>query len=88
MIMKRILLATLALGCSLATALAQARPRQPAAIAAGPFKELVSFENPGGGKVLVFANDTDQTVSATLLVEATSLRLDVPAQSMNAVILP
>jgi hypothetical protein len=37
--------------------------------------------------VLAFANDTAQTVSATVAVGATALRLDVPAQSMNTVIL-
>lgn len=57
------------------------------AVNGGPFKEAVAFQNPDGSKVLVFANDTNQTVSATLVVEATSLRMDVPAQSMNTVIL-
>jgi glucosylceramidase len=57
------------------------------AVSGGPFKEVVAFQNPDGSKVLAFANDTAQTVSATVAVGATSLRLDVPAQSMNTVIL-
>jgi len=57
------------------------------AVSGGPFKEMVAFENPDGSKVLAFANDTAQTVSATVAVGATSLRIDVPAQSMNTVIL-
>ena len=38
--------------------------------------------------MLIFANDNNQTVSATLEVEATSLRMDVPAQSMNTLSSP
>jgi glucosylceramidase len=57
------------------------------AVGGGPFKEVVAFQNPDGSKVLAFANKTDQTISATVAVEATSLRMDVPAQSMNTVIL-
>ena len=57
------------------------------AVSGGPFKETVAFENTDGSRVLAFANDTAQTVSATVAVGATALRLDVPAQSMNTVIL-
>ena len=57
------------------------------AVSGGPFKEMVAFENTDGSKVLAFANNTMQTVSATVTVGAASLRLDVPAQSMNTVIL-
>ena len=57
------------------------------AVSGGPFKEVVAFENPDGSKVLAFANDTAQTVSAAVAIGATSLRMDVPAQSMNTVIL-
>lgn len=57
------------------------------AVSGGPFKEVVAFQNPDGSKVLAFANNTNQTVSATLAIGATSLRMDVPAQSMNTVIL-
>jgi glucosylceramidase len=56
-------------------------------VSGGPFKEMVAFQNPDGSKVVEFANNTDQTVSATVGAEATQLRLDVPAQSMNTVIL-
>jgi len=58
------------------------------AVSGGPFEAVVAFANPDGSKVLAFANDTAQTVSATVAVGATALRLDVPAQSMNTVILP
>ena len=57
------------------------------AVSGGPFKEMVAFENLDGSKVFAFANDTAQTVSATLAIGATSRRMDVPAQSMNTVIL-
>jgi glucosylceramidase len=57
------------------------------AVSGGPFKEVVAFQNPDGSKVLAFVNKTDQPVSAALAVEATSLRLDVPAQSMNTIVL-
>ena len=57
------------------------------AVSGGPFKEIVAFQNPDGGKVLVFANGDDKTVSATIKVDAASLRMDVPAKSMNTVIL-
>ena len=57
------------------------------AVNGGPFKDVVAFRNPDGSRVLAFANKTDQMVSATLMVEATSLHLDVPAQSMNTIVL-
>ena len=57
------------------------------AVSGGPFKEVVAFQNPEGSQVLAFVNNTDQPVSAALAVGATPLRLDVPAQSMNTVIL-
>ena len=56
-------------------------------VSGGPFKAMVAFQNPDGGKVLAFANDSDQAVSATVLFGATLLRMDVPAKSMNTVIL-
>jgi glucosylceramidase len=58
------------------------------AVSGGPFKSVVAFQNRDGSKVLIFANDNNQTVSATLEVDATSLRMDVPAQSMNTVVMP
>jgi glucosylceramidase len=57
------------------------------AVSGGPFKSVVAFQNRDGSKVLLIANDTDQVVSATLDTGTTPVRLDVPAQSMNTVIL-
>jgi glucosylceramidase len=58
------------------------------AVSGGPLKDVVAFQNPDGSKVLAFANKTDQAVSATVQAgAATSLRLDVPAQSMNTIVL-
>jgi glucosylceramidase len=57
------------------------------AVSGGPFKNLVAFQNADGSKVLAFANKTDQMISATVAIGATSLRLDVPAQSMNTVVI-
>ena len=57
------------------------------AVSGGPFKEVVAFQNPEGSQVLAFVNNTDQPVSAALAVGATPLQLEVPAQSMNTVIL-
>ena len=57
------------------------------AVSGGPFKQMVAFQNPGGSRVLAFANDTAESVSATMGVGATSLRMEVPAQSINTVVL-
>ncbi|MEO7100593.1 MAG: glycoside hydrolase family 30 protein [Luteolibacter sp.] len=57
------------------------------AVGGGPFKNVVAFQNTDGSKVLLIENDTDQVVSASLDTGATPVRLDVPAQSMNTVIL-
>jgi glucosylceramidase len=57
------------------------------AVSGGPFKAVVAFRNPDGSKVLAFSNNTDQTVSATVQAGAASLRLDVPANSMNTIVL-
>jgi glucosylceramidase len=57
------------------------------AVSGGPFQEIVAFQNPDGSKVLAFANKTDQTVSVTVAVAATSRRLDVPAQSINTIVI-
>jgi glucosylceramidase len=57
------------------------------AVSGGPFKDVVAFQNLDGSKVLAFANKADQVVSATLQAGAASLRMDVPAQSMNTVVL-
>jgi glucosylceramidase len=60
---------------------------QRIAVSGGPFKKAVAFLNRDGSRVLLIANDTDQVVSATLDTGTTPVRLDVPAQSMNTVIL-
>lgn len=57
------------------------------AMSGGPFKNVVAFQNTDGSKVLLIANDTDQVVSTTLEAGATPVRLDVPARSMNTVLL-
>jgi glucosylceramidase len=57
------------------------------AVSGGPFKEMVAFQNADGSKVLAFANKTDQMISATVQAGVGSVRLDVPAQSMNTVVL-
>jgi glucosylceramidase len=57
------------------------------AVSGGPFKEIVAFQNGDGSKVLAFANKTDQMISATVQAGAGSLPLDVPAQSMNTIVL-
>lgn len=60
---------------------------QRIAVSGGPFKKTVAFQNRDGSKVLLILNDTDQVVSATLDTGATPVRLDVPAKSMNTVVL-
>lgn len=57
------------------------------AVSGGPFQQIVAFQNPDGSKVLAFANNTDRTVTATVAVAATSRRLEVPAQSINTVVI-
>jgi glucosylceramidase len=57
------------------------------AVSGGPFKNIAAFQNPDGSKVLTFANDTGKVVFATLDVGAKPVRLEVPAQSMNTVVL-
>lgn len=57
------------------------------AVSGGPFKDVVAFQNPDGSKVLAFANGGDQTVTVTVLAGETPVRMDVPAKSINTVIL-
>lgn len=57
------------------------------AVSGGPFKDVVAFQNPDGSKVLAFANGTDQTVAITVPMGETPVQLDVPAKSINTVIL-
>lgn len=61
--------------------------RRRIAVSGGPFKEVVAFQNPDGSEVLVVSNVTDKAVATTLEVDGSSLRLDVPAQSMNTVVI-
>ncbi len=57
------------------------------AVSRGPFKNAVAFLNPSGKKVVLFANETDKSVAAEIEVGDSRTALDVPAQSMNTVIL-
>lgn len=54
----------------------------------GPFQNVVAFLNPSGSRVLIFANDSEQPVSAALDAGGTELKLEVPAKSMNTITLP
>ena len=58
------------------------------AVNGGPFEKMTAFQNPDGSKVLLIANDTDKAISATLEAEGSQVKLDVPAMSMNTVIVP
>lgn len=58
------------------------------ATSGGSLKETVAFQNPDGSKVLLFENNTDKTVPVILDVGIKQAQLDVPAKSMNTVILP
>lgn len=57
------------------------------AVSGGPFEKMAAFQNPDGGKVLLIANDTDKAVSATLEAGGSQVKLDVPAMSMNTVMM-
>ncbi len=57
------------------------------AVSGGPLKQVVAFQNPDGSKVLAFANGADQTVSVTLQVGEMPVQMDVPAKSINTVVL-
>lgn len=57
------------------------------AVSGGLFKHVVAFQNPDGSKVLAFANDADQNISSTLQEGSSAFQLDVPAKSINTVIL-
>ena len=56
------------------------------AVSGGPFKSVVAFQNPAGRKVLVFANESDKTATAVIEAEKSKVQLNVPARSMNTVI--
>ena len=57
------------------------------AVNGGSFTNAVGFLNPLGSEVLVFANEADQDVSADLETDGVVVKLDVPAKSMNTVII-
>lgn len=57
------------------------------AVSGGPVKDVVAFQNPDGSKVLALANGTDQTVSVGVQAGETPVQLDVPAKSINTVII-
>lgn len=57
------------------------------AVSGGPFADVVAFQNPDGSKVLAFANVADQAVAVTVQVGETPVQLDVPAKSINTVML-
>jgi len=58
------------------------------AVNGGSFTNAVGFLNPLGSEVLVFADEADQVVSAELETHGAVVKLDVPAKSMNKVIIP
>ena len=60
---------------------------QRIAVAGGPFKAMVAFQNPDGSRVLMIENNTDRVVSGIVNADGTPVRLEVPAQSMNTLIL-
>ena len=55
------------------------------AVSGGPFKSVVAFQNPGGRKVLVFANESDKPDSVAIEAGDSKVQLTVPAKSMNTV---
>ena len=57
------------------------------AVSGGSFKNVVGFLNPSGSKVIIFQNDSDQIISTELVVGSSCFKLDVPANSMNTVIM-
>lgn len=56
-------------------------------VSGGPFKQIVAFQNPDGSRVLLIGNDTAHEIPATLAAGGTSVRLNVPAMSMNTFML-
>ena len=58
------------------------------AVSGVAFKDLVAFRNPSGSKVLEFENGSDEPVVATIQSSGKVYRLQVPAESMNTIILP
>jgi glucosylceramidase len=60
---------------------------QRIAVSGGPFKDVVAFQNPDGSRVLIIGNATDQEISTTLDADGTPVRLKIPAQSMNTLML-
>jgi glucosylceramidase len=57
------------------------------AVSGGPFRDVVAFLNPDGSKVLAFANDSGETVAITVQVGGAPVQAEVPAKSINTLIL-
>ena len=57
-------------------------------VSGGPFPNVVGFQNSDGSKVVVFGNDTDKDLHAALQIGAVVSEFEVPAKSMNTIILP
>jgi len=60
---------------------------QRIAVNGGPCKRIVAFQNPDGSRILIVANDTDREIPAVLDADGTAVRLAIPAQSMNTLVL-
>ncbi|MFZ4457047.1 MAG: glycoside hydrolase family 30 protein [Bacteroidales bacterium] len=58
------------------------------AVSGGAFKNVVGFQNPSGSKILIFQNEAAQTVATEILIGSTYIKLEVPANSMNTVVIP
>jgi glucosylceramidase len=57
------------------------------AVQGGAPNKVVAFQNTDGSRVLILSNDAKQTVSTTISVGDTVLQLDLPALSMNTIIM-
>ncbi|MFT4175104.1 MAG: glycoside hydrolase family 30 beta sandwich domain-containing protein [Luteolibacter sp.] len=53
----------------------------------GPFKNIVTFRNTDGDKVIQIVNKADQRVSSTLDLGVSSMRLDISPKSMNTLLI-
>ncbi len=57
------------------------------AVHGGSLQRVVAFQNPDGSRVLIVLNDTDRPTSAVLDADGAPAQLDLPAQSMNTLVL-
>jgi glucosylceramidase len=57
------------------------------AVQGGVPNKVVAFQNTDGSRVIILSNDAKQTVSTTISVGDTLLQLDLPALSMNTIIM-